>query len=93
MNTIQILQTRIERFESAIRQLEMLRDSLCDDREQNMPSFMVTGKMISLSAIARNKLIEGLTDDITDLELQIDTLKLHIKKLQSNEQQTNHTNP
>lgn len=92
MNTIQILQTRIERFESAIRELEDLRESLCDDREQNMPSFMVTGKMISLSGIARNKLIEGLTDDITGLILQVETLKIQIQKLQSNEQAT-HTNP
>lgn len=87
MNTIQILQTRIERFEAAIRQLEALRDSLCDDRDENMPSFMVTKKMVPLSGIARNKLIEGLTDDITGLNLQVDTLKLQIQKLQDNEQE------
>lgn len=88
MNTIQILQTRIERLEAAKCQLEKLRTSLCDDRDDNMPSFMVTGKMVPLSGIARNKLIQGLKDDITDLEIQVDTLKLQIQKYNEQEIRT-----
>ena len=91
MNTIQILQTRIERIESAIRQLEGLRDLLCDDRDCNTVTIVKCKKDISIAGIARNKLINGLTDDVIDLKLQVDTLE--IQKLQSNEQQTNHTTP
>lgn len=87
MNTIQILQTRIERLEPAIRQLKAIRIALCEDRERNMPSFISTNTTIPISGIARNKLIQGLKDDITDLEIQIDALKLQIQKLQDNEQE------
>lgn len=90
MNNIQILQTRIDRFEAAIRQIEALRDALCDDRDSSTVTIFKCSKDIPITGIARNKLIQGITDDIIDLELQVDTLKLHIQKLQSNEQ-TNHT--
>lgn len=87
MNTIQILQTRIERFESAISQLNELRIALCDDRDCNTVTIVKCKKDIPIAGIARNKLIQGIDSDITDLEIQVDTLKLNIQKLQDNEQE------